>query len=129
VQGSVQQVFLVGLGGFVGSSLRFVVAGWVQRLAPGGDFPWGTLAVNVLGCLFLGFLGGAAELAGVLTVPQRLFLMIGLLGGFTTFSTFAYETFALARGTEVLKAFANVVSQVILGFGAAWLGFLGARFL
>ena len=120
---------LVGAGGFVGSALRFVISGWTQRLAATGGFPFGTLAVNVLGCLLIGLLGGLAEYRQVLEPWQRLFLMIGVLGGFTTFSTFAYETLALAQDAELLKAVANTLLQVVVGFAAAFVGIIVARSL
>lgn len=123
------QILLVGLGGFVGSSLRFVVSGWVHRIQPFGTFPWGTLTVNVGGCLAIGLLGGLADLRGVLGPEQRLFLLLGVLGGFTTFSSFAFETLALAQEAQVLRAAGNIALQLTLGLGAAWLGYLGARFL
>jgi CrcB protein len=117
------------MGGFVGSSLRFIVSGWVHRALPFSTFPFGTLTVNVLGCLAIGFLGGLANFKQVLSSEYRLFLLIGVLGGFTTFSTFAYETLALAQDSETLKALANTLLQVLLGFGAAWIGYVGARFM
>jgi CrcB protein len=120
---------MVGTGGFIGSSLRFLIGGWAQRLAPFSDFPIGTLLVNVSGCLLIGFLGGLAELRQVLDPGQRLFLLVGVLGGFTTFSTFAFESLSLAQDSEFLKAFLNTVLQVTLGFTAAWLGYSGARFI
>jgi CrcB protein len=120
---------IVGAGGFIGSALRFVVSGWVQRLAATSVMPYGTLAVNVLGCLALGFLGGLAEYRQVLEPGQRLFLMVGILGGFTTFSTFAFESISLMQDAEILKAMLNTVAQVVLGFGAAFVGFILARFL
>lgn len=123
------QIIIVGLGGFVGSSLRFIISGWVQRLDPVTQFPYGTLAVNVIGCLLIGLLGGLAEYRGVLDPGQRLFLLIGILGGFTTFSTFAFETFELAQDAETLKAITNTLLQVVLSFGAAWLGYVAARLM
>ncbi len=72
-----------------------MISGWVQRLVVTGVFPYGTLVVNVLGCFLIGILGGLAEYRQVLEPGQRLFLMIGVLGGFTTFSTFAFETLSL----------------------------------
>lgn len=122
-------LFLVGLGGFVGSGLRFVVSGLVHRLVPFALFPWGTLVVNVLGCLAIGFLGGLLEYRGAVSPGARLFLMIGLLGGFTTFSTFAFETFALAEDAQAARALLNVLLQIVLGFAAAWIGMLAARSL
>lgn len=123
------QILLVGFGGFIGSGLRFAMSGWVQRLFPMSAFPWGTLAVNVCGCLAIGFLGGIADMRQAFEPGQRLFLFIGVLGGFTTFSTYAFETFALAQDSEVLKAGLNTILQVVLGLGAAWAGYAGARML
>jgi len=125
----VQQVMMVGLGGFVGSALRFMVSGWTQRLAPFSDFPYGTLAVNVIGCLLIGLLGGLAEYRQVLDPGQRLLMVIGVLGGFTTFSTFSYETLLLTQDGQLLKAAANIVAQVVLGFMAALAGYLAARMI
>lgn len=124
-----QQVLIVGLGGALGSALRFMVAGWTQRLMPLSVFPYGTLVVNVVGCLLIGFLGGLADYRQVFDPGQRLFLMIGVLGGFTTFSTFAFETLALAQDAEFIRAAANTLLQVVLGFAAALVGYLGARFI
>ncbi len=73
-------VLWVGAGGFIGSSLRFLVSGWVQRLFSFGTFPWGTLAVNGLGCLALGFLGGLADSRQMFGPAQRAFMFIGVLG-------------------------------------------------
>jgi CrcB protein len=122
-------MLLVGAGGFVGSVARFTLSGFVQRLAPASSFPFGTLAVNVAGCLAIGFLGGMLEIRQMLTPTTRLFVMIGLLGGFTTFSTFAYETLGLAHGAELGRALLNTVAQLVLGLGAAWLGYVGAQSL
>lgn len=123
------QLLLVGAGGALGSMLRFLVGGWVHRALPGASFPVGTFAVNLLGCLAIGLLTGLADLRGVLGPGARLFLLVGLLGGFTTFSTFAYETLALAQEAEAAKAIVNAAGQVILGFAAAWAGYLLPRFL
>ncbi|MBT8443495.1 MAG: fluoride efflux transporter CrcB [Gammaproteobacteria bacterium] len=120
---------IVGAGGFVGSALRFVVSGWTQRVAATGGFPFGTLAVNVIGCLLIGLLAGLAEYRQVLEPAQRLFLMVGILGGFTTFSTFAFETLSLAQDAEFAKAAINTVLQVLLGFAAAFVGMAAARSL
>lgn len=125
-------VLWVGLGGFLGSALRYLLGGWVQRLAPVADFPAGTLAVNVLGCLAIGGVAGLVELRHGLGPGVRLFLLVGLLGGFTTFSSFAWETLELARsGTAAALplAFANVVLQVALGLAAAWAGLVITRLL
>ena len=120
-------VLLVGLGGFVGSAGRYVLSGWVHRLMPYAAFPWGTLAVNVSGCFLIGIFSGLAESRQLWGPELRLFVMLGLLGGFTTFSSFAYETAALARDADPLRALANVALQVVLGLAAAWLAYAIAR--
>lgn len=124
-----QQIIYVGLGGFVGSVLRFLVGGLAQRLAPMGGFPVGTLAVNVLGCLCIGLLGGLADQRQALDAGQRLFLMVGVLGGFTTFSSFALETLGLAQDGALMKAALNCLLQLVAGLAAAVFGYGAARFL
>ena len=123
------QIMLVGLGGFCGSGLRFVLSGWAQRMFQHSQFPVGTLTVNVLGCLLIGYLGGLAEQRQVLEPGVRLFLLVGVLGGFTTFSTFAYESLALAQDAEYFKMLLNVMLQVMVGFSAAWIGLVLARYI
>lgn len=122
------QVLLVGLGGFLGSAARFMVATFVQRVTLGA-FPYGTLTVNVLGCLVIGFLGGLLESRQILGPGQRLFLLVGVLGGFTTFSAFAFETLGLANTVTVGKALVNVGAHVLLGLSAAWISYVGAQAL
>ena len=116
------QIILVGIGGFIGAVFRFLLSGFVHRLVPLSEFPFGTLAVNVVGCLFIGLLNGLAETRQVIGPELRLFLMIGMLGGFTTFSAFGYETLELIRDAEVSRAMGNVFLQVLLGLVAVWLG-------
>ena len=116
-------VIIVGMGGFVGSALRYLVSGWVQKLTDTPFFPYGTLGVNALGCLAIGLLGGWADNAELLSPSARLFLLIGLLGGFTTFSTFGYETMALLRDKQVLAASTYVGLHLVLGLAAVALGY------
>ena len=116
-------MLLVGAGGFVGASLRFITSGLVQRLDPLGTFPYGTLSVNVLGCFVIGVVTGLADSRGFMGPNVRLVLVLGLLGGFTTFSTFAYETLALLRDGETLRAAANVTASVLLCLLGVWLGY------
>ena len=118
-----RQILIVGLGGFAGSILRYLLSGWVQRLADTPLFPYGTLSVNVLGCLAIGLLGGWADNAGMFSPSTRLFLLVGVLGGFTTFSTFGYETMALLRDRAMAGAFLYVGLHLLLGFGAVALGY------
>jgi CrcB protein len=120
---------LVGLGGFVGAALRFAASGWVHRIIPSSHFPLGTMAVNVGGCLAIGFLGGLAEARHLFPPEVRLVLFLGFLGGFTTFSTLAFETITLARGEHWPLAVLNVVGHLVLGLGGAWLTYLLARSL
>ncbi len=122
-----QNVLLVGLGGFIGSAGRYLVSGWVQQMVDKPLLPFGTLAVNVIGCLLIGLLGGLAEAREIMHPNARMFVMIGMLGGFTTFSTFGYETFALGRDGESLLALANIAAQVVLGLFAVWAGFALAK--
>jgi CrcB protein len=118
---------LVGMGGFVGSVLRYVMSGAAFRLTGIAVFPIGTFAVNVLGCLAIGFLSGLAETRDVIGPQTRIFLMVGLLGGFTTFSTFGFETFTLVRDAERLYALGNILASVAVGLCAVWLGQVLAR--
>lgn len=120
---------LVGFGGFLGSIARYLAGGAVHRLAEGSVFPYGTLFVNVTGCLAIGFLAALSEARGVLSPEARVFLLIGVLGGYTTFSSFGYETLQLVRGGEMLAAAANVLVQVVVGLGAVWAGAATARMI
>jgi len=116
------QLILIALGGALGSVCRYWMSTAVQRFAS-PFFPYGTFAVNVLGCLIFGIIVGAARQRFVLGPPERAFLLIGVLGGFTTFSTFTYETFALLQDGEMLRAFANAAGQVVCGLVALWAGY------
>jgi CrcB protein len=125
----IHHLALVGVGGFLGSTLRFIVGVWVFQLTGPGGFPWATLLVNVTGCLLIGLIAGFGDLHGGITSELRSFVIVGVLGGFTTFSAFAYETFALTQADQAMKAVLNVVVSTGLGFAAAWLGHASARLL
>lgn len=122
-----REIIFVGAGSFLGGVLRYLLSTWVHRLLDNPWFPYGTLLVNVTGCLVIGFLAGLAEDRGVFTSEARLFVFIGILGGFTTFSSFALETFALARNTQMMGAATNVGLEVILGLVSVWCGNILAR--
>lgn len=113
---------LIAAGGAFGSVLRYALQGAVQRWA-GSTFPAGTLAVNLLGCFVIGAL--SAAFAGPVLVREeyRIGLTVGVLGGFTTFSTFGLETFNLAAIGESRFAWANVALSCGLGVAAVWLGY------
>jgi len=115
---------IVGSGGFIGAICRYGLSGFVQRNATLAAFPYGTLAVNLVGCLVIGVVVGLVDSRQMFGPEVRLFVLIGLLGGFTTYSTFGYETFALLRDADYLRAAGNVVIHVILGLALVWIGYV-----
>lgn len=114
---------LVGTGGFIGAIARYGISGLVQRSAALSSFPYGTLAVNMLGCLLIGIAVGLVDSRQVFGPDFKLFAVVGLLGGFTTWSTFGYETLTLLRDAEYLRATANVTIHVMLGLVLVWAGY------
>lgn len=114
----------VGSGGFLGALARYGMSGWVQRLSPMSTFPYGTLAVNLAGCFAIGVLAGLAESRQLFGPEARAFALIGLLGGFTTFSTFGYETWVMLREADYLRATANVGVHVLLGVLLVAMGYV-----
>lgn len=117
----IRELLAVGLGGFAGAVARYLISGWVHRLA-GPVFPWGTLAVNTAGCFALGVLMGVVEARGAVSGELRLFLSMGFLGSLTTFSTFGYETLVLLRGSQLGLAAASVAGNLALGLAAVVAG-------
>jgi CrcB protein len=117
----VGKLLLAGLGGFIGSSLRYAVSGYIQLSSKSIAFPYGTLAVNLIGCFAIGFLSQLAESRGLFTAETRTLIFIGVLGGFTTFSAFGNETINLWRDGENLLAAINVAAHLVLCLGAVWL--------
>ena len=114
---------LVGAGGFIGALARFGVNSLTHRSAALAGFPYGTLIVNMLGCVLIGVAVGLIETREGIGPDFRLFVVVGLLGGFTTWSTFGFETFSLIRDANYLKASANVFLQVVLGLALVWAGY------
>ena len=123
-----ERVLLAGAGGFLGSALRYALGGWLARWR-GGDFPIETFVINVTGCLVIGFLAGLAETRGLFQGPTRVFLFIGVLGGYTTFSTLGYETFQLVRDGQFGLGALSAAGQLIVGLTAVWAGDALARLL
>ena len=119
---------LIFAGGGLGAMLRYWMQGVVHdRL--GADFPFGTLSVNIVGCFLIGLLAVALEERFLAAPSLRLFLIIGCLGGYTTFSSFSYETLALAREGDFLYALANVGASLLSCLGATWAGLQIGRWI
>lgn len=116
----------VGLGGFLGANARFWLGGWVAQRY-GTQFPWGTFVINVTGSFILGLFIVLVTERIIVPPYWRLLFAIGFVGAYTTFSTFEYETLALAEGGALLRAVANVILSVLAGFLAVWLGAKLAR--
>ena len=116
-------ILLVGVGGAFGSIARYLMIAVIGRAFSDGVFPYGTLTVNVVGCFAIAFIGALAADKINLTAEARLFLFTGVLGGFTTFSAFGYETFYFLRTSHFLLAFLNVAANLIFGLGAILLGY------
>ena len=119
--------FLVGIGGFLGAVSRYGLSGLVHQVLKRPGFPFGTLSVNVLGSLLIGVAMGLVETTEWITPSLRLLLLIGFLGGFTTFSTFSYETLALFRHGEISFGLLNLAVHLVGGLIAVWLGLLAGR--
>ncbi|MCB1035185.1 MAG: fluoride efflux transporter CrcB [Acidobacteria bacterium] len=124
----------IALGGALGALARFALSGWINSFSymdsgrPGAVFPWGTLAVNLAGCLGIGLLAGIFH-RRVVAPELRALLLIGFLGGFTTFSTFALESLELVRGGSTGLALANALGSPLLGLAGVWLGDALSRLL
>ena len=118
-----KELLIVAAGGGLGSMGRYLLSGWVLHRALNWQFPLGTFAVNVLGCLVVGVLGGLVVKHDLLSAEVRLFLFTGIAGGFTTFSAFGLETFHLLRKGETGIAAAYVLLSVLVGLLVLWAGF------
>lgn len=120
------KLLLVGLGGFLGSVVRALVSNFVQQ-SSGSKFPFGTFAVNIVGCFVIGFLSQLGESKEIFSAETRSFIFVGILGGFTTYSSFGNETVNLWRGGNTGLAFANIAAQLIVGLSAVWIGRFAAQ--
>jgi len=119
---TVLKLCIIGAGGFLGAVLRYLVSSWVQYRSGSIVFPFGTLAVNLTGCFIIGLLTFLVESRSMFSPETRGFILIGLLGAFTTFSTFGNETLGLIRDNRVDLAVVNAGVQVFFGVGMVWLG-------
>jgi CrcB protein len=122
------RLLLVLAGGALGSGARYLTA-TARANRFGAAFPWGTLTVNVAGSFLIGLLATLADENGAIGPNMRVLLVVGVLGGFTTFSSFSLETLRLAEGHEPVRAALNLFGNLILGFGAAVLGIAAGRAL
>lgn len=121
-----RDVLAVALGGAIGSSLRYGAGTYLAPRLP-GDFPWHTFAVNISGAFLLGLLTGLVTDRELVSQGWKLFLGVGVLGGYTTFSTLALETVELTRGGALVPALANSLGSIVLGILAAAAGLVLAR--
>ena len=112
---------LVALGGAIGASLRYGAGVWLFK--PSSLFPWTTWIVNIVGCLAAGIFFAFSQKYPMLQQEARLFLMVGILGGFTTFSSFGLESFQLLKQGQMSLAFVYMASSVIVGIIALMIGF------
>lgn len=116
------------LGGAAGTGARYLLSGWLLRAA-GPGFPWGTLAVNVIGSFLLGLIMQVSLTTGLISPTLRLGLTTGVMGGFTTYSTFNYETLQYLQQNEWLAACANVTATLLVCLAAGVLGVLAGKLL
>ena len=124
----IKNLLLIGAGGFIGSVARYLLSR-LNTQVHWLSIPLGTLTVNVLGSLLIGFLIGISEKSPVMTFELRMFLMVGLCGGFTTFSSFTGENLMLMRNGQFLPLFLYTGLSILLGFTAVYLGYMSTRLL
>ena len=124
----IKHLLLVGLGGFAGSIARYLVSR-LNTSIEWFSIPVGTLIVNVAGSLLIGFLIGISEKSPILTVEWRMLLMVGLCGGFTTFSSFTGENLMLIRDGQIMPVLLYTALSVLLGFTAVYMGYIATKLL
>lgn len=122
------KVLLVGVGGFAGAIARYALSGLTHRLLD-GRFPYGTLIVNILGCFLIGLIMYWVNYRGLFNPDTRTFLTIGILGSFTTFSAFAYESLEMILDQRILAASLNIMMHLIICIGAVWGAMLAGQFV
>jgi fluoride exporter len=125
---SVGNFFVVFVGGGIGAAARYWLSGTIARTS-GSSFPYGTITVNVVGCFLIGLLMTSFEDRFLVTPSLRLFLTIGILGGFTTFSTFSFETIAMLRDAEFFYAALNVLLSVMMCLAATYAGTVVGKYI
>jgi len=121
-----KNILLIGSGGFVGSVLRYLSQQYLQRFFD-TTFPIGTMTVNILGCFIIGIIYGLSERGNILTPEMRMLLAVGFCGGFTTFSSFAYESLTLLKGGGLFHLSIYLGASVAFGFVATYLGMIAVK--
>ena len=124
----IKNIFLVGIGGFLGSIARYSIS-FLNLSVNFFSIPLGTLLVNITGSLIIGFLTGVSAKSALLTSEWRLFLMVGICGGFTTFSSFTNENLILIHNGQIVTVFIYTALSIILGFLAVYLGYSITNYL
>lgn len=122
------KVLIVGVGGFAGAIARYVLSGLIHRFFD-ARFPYGTLIVNILGCFLIGLVMYWVNYRGLFNSNTRIFLTVGILGSFTTYSAFAYESLEMITDHRYLPAVSNIVLHVIVCIGAVWAAMLAGQFI
>ena len=124
-----RNIIIIGAGGFIGAVLRYLAVLSMQAVKAKTNISLSTLLVNVLGCLLIGFLAALAENSKLISTDTSNFLVIGILGAFTTFSTFGYESFNLLKSGMNLQFAMNIIFQLVFGLAAVWGGMNLARII
>ncbi len=124
-----RNLLIVGMGGFFGAVMRYLVSGGVQKWTQSVDFPYGTLSVNLIGCLVIGMLTRLDEIHSLLTPEMRFFILIGMLGAFTTYSTFSNEAMNLINDRRFSIAVLYIAAHLVMGLLAVLVGRLATFFI
>jgi CrcB protein len=120
------RIFSIGVAGFIGTLLRYWLSGVIAKRY-GETFPFGTLAVNLIGCFVIGFLFYLFYDRALASPTARTTIFIGLLGGFTTFSSYGLQTFTLLRDGELFLALVNIIASNVIGLVLVWVGYSLAK--
>lgn len=121
-------ILIVGTGGFMGSVARYLTQLIVERYLH-STFPWGTFVANVAGCFVIGLVYALAERGNLLSPEWRIFMTVGFCGGFTTFSSFAYNNLTMLAESNLVQLFGNITLSLIFGMAAVYLGIVAVRLL
>ena len=122
-----KECIVVGSGGMIGAVGRYLMTLFVNSLSKGHPFPFSTLVVNFIGCFAFGIMSGLVEHSKFITPTMKLFIMVGIIAAFTTFSTFSHDIFVMIRNNQMMLAFFNLFIKVAFGVLAVWLGFFITR--